>query len=257
MDVSRDRLEDVLVYPFLFFAVYTIVKQARGRSLREETSLEEVVKELPQEVARLLFNRRSGYKNLGALQKEIGPMLTGLQMEVRLDRLVPRDCEVTPQDSPVAWGKIVYNYAEERSARASYALCAELATSVASLWRRTLQSMWESDGCVDIKQLQEEMQRLKGYRLGNAFAEGALQKIAAAVQEISVRSAQGVAYSRKRKAKGYFFICGFIFWKLFFRFFRDNLGKGCWPLPAITAADTIANSESLGRGFGWEIHVNR
>ena len=200
MDASRDRLEDVLVYPFLFFAVYTIVKQARGRSLREETSLEEVVKELPQEVARLLFNRRSGYKNLGLLQKAIGPMVRGLQMEVRLDRLVPRDCEVTPQDSPVAWGKILYNYAEERLARASYSLIPELAISVVSLWRRTLQSMWESDGCVDIKQLQEQVQRLKGYRLGNAFAEGAVQKIAAAVQEISVRSARGVACSRKRKA---------------------------------------------------------
>ena len=93
-------------------------------------------------------------------------------MEVRLGRPVPRDCEVTPQGSPVAWGKILYNYAEERSAR----------------------------GCVDIKQLQEQVQRLKGYRLGNAFAEGAVQKIAAVVQEISVRSAQGVAYSRKGKA---------------------------------------------------------
>ena len=77
MDASRNGLEDVLACPFSLFAVYTIVKQARGRNLREETSLEEGVKELPQEVARLLFNRRSGYKNLGALHTAMGPMVQG------------------------------------------------------------------------------------------------------------------------------------------------------------------------------------
>ena len=200
MDASRDRLEDVLVYPFLFFAVYTIVKHARGRTLEEGTTLEEVVKELPQDVARLLFNRRSGYKNLAALKKAIGPIVTGLQIEAKLDRLVPRDGDVTPQDSPVAWGKTLYNYAEERRARASYSLIPELASSVASAWRRTLQSMWESDECVDIKQLQEQVQRLKGHRLGNAFAEGAVEKISAAVQELSVRTSPGAASVRKRKA---------------------------------------------------------
>ena len=107
-----------------------------------------------------MFNRRSGDKNLGALQKANGPIMTGLQIEVRLDRLVPRDCEVTPQDSKF------YTTMQRKDLRVHH----ELASSVASLWRRTLQSMWESDGCVDVKQLQEEVQRLKGYRLARAHA---------------------------------------------------------------------------------------
>ena len=135
---ETDQTKDSFALARAFFSSAT---GCAARLCSHHDAYKQVVKNLDDKTNRIIFNRKSGFKGQGALDKGVISTITSYPhtlAELRACLLSGRQ-GVSLDGSPVAWGRNVYSFG---SKAASASDRPGIALEVAKAWQSMLQLRW-------------------------------------------------------------------------------------------------------------------